>query len=181
MLFTQDLAWLYPEAARELLCARPLERRHEGRWVARGVTQHELTASPAVPASALPLVLLTPGCCPSRLSAWLGHCSMSPSWSPSCSLPSRVLSYCAVHHNSLLLGSSFFLPWLKKIPLKTTLFSRVCVFLPFQPFLPSLQFFSPWCSHPMAQFSKARLLSRLKVSLAHPQAKHPITAGYSQF
>lgn len=29
----------------------------------------------------------------------------------------------------------------QKIPLKTTFFSRVCVFLPFQPFLPSLQYF----------------------------------------
>lgn len=98
---------------------------------------------------------------------------MPPSWSPSCSLSSRVLSYCAVHHNSLYLGSSFFLPWLKKSPSRPH-FSAGCVSsFPSSPSCHHYSIFSPWPSHPTAQFSKVRLLSRLKVSLSTPPSKAP--------
>lgn len=125
MLFTQGLAWLYPEAAREPLCARPLEGDMRG-----AVTHHELPASAALPASALPLVLLAPGwdnvCVPSSvpllLPASRGAISVQQSPRPAFSwvLPSSC-------HGS-------------KNPLKTTFHSRVCVLLPFQPFL-SLRYF----------------------------------------
>lgn len=68
---------------------------------------------------------------------------MSPVLSPSCSLPSKVPSYCSSPPGQPSLGFWLLPAMAQKAPLKTTFLSRVCIFLPFQPFLPSLQYFQP--------------------------------------
>lgn len=103
-----------------------------------------------------------------------------PGAPPALCLP-RCLLIAAVHHDSLLLSSSFFLPCLKKIPLKTTFLSRVCVFLPFQPFLPTLQYFQSLTFSSRGSVFQSQAAEQAQGVTSTPPAKQPAAAGYPQF
>lgn len=139
-----------------------------GRQGSHPACTHRLSTSSSFgPGSGAPHCRLR---CPSRLSAWLGQCSMSPPppiLKPLLLPAPKVPPYCSSPARWPSLQFQLLPAMAQKIPFKTTFLSRVCVFLPL-PALPAvLRVFSvPDLLIPQL-FSKARLLSRLKLSLAH--------------
>lgn len=69
----------------------------------------------------------------------------------------------------------------QKIPLKTTFLSRVCVFLPFQPFLPSLEYFQSLTFSSHRSVFQSQAAEQAQGATSTPPVKHPAAAGYPRF